>query len=174
MTDAGDEEGIVGTELAERESERLHIGAVAGLDDEGGFEGQVDHDAQPPDGIVELAVIRAGSEAVADEQKVARAGELGAADEDAGVVADFDPQVTHQELGVAAFGQPYIPALIEIGFGAQPPHRVRNRKGQLAFKTDLKQLDFTHHTLPQTVSRETMIARVFDTGSGRVLELFGS
>ena len=127
----------------------LHVGAVVRLHDERRLERQLDDDAEAGDGVVQLAVVGAGREAVADEEEVARGGELRAADEDARVVADFDPQIPHEELGVAALGQPHIPALIEIGFGAEPPHRVRNRKGQLAFIADLKQLDFTHHTLPQ-------------------------
>ena len=50
---------------------------------------------------------------------------------------------------MAAFGQPDVPALIEIGFGAEPPHRIGNGQRQLALIADLKQLDIPHHALPQ-------------------------
>src|SRR5205807_10359610 len=42
VADAGDEERIVGTELAEGHAERIDVGAVVGLDDERRLEWQID------------------------------------------------------------------------------------------------------------------------------------
>src|SRR3954469_16448065 len=87
VADAGDEQRVIGTELAQGHAERLDVGAIVGLNDERRLERKVDDHAEAVDGVVQFAVIRAGCEAVADEEKVARAGELRAADEDARFVA---------------------------------------------------------------------------------------
>jgi hypothetical protein len=170
VADAGDEQPVVWAKLAKSLTERLDVGAIVRLNDEGRFEWQVDDDAETGDGVVQLAIVGTGREAVPDEEEITRARELGAADQDAGIIADFDPQIPDEELGVASLGHPDVPTLIKVGLGTETPHGVGNPDCQLAFIANLKKLDIPHHALPQNCQSMPNDSTQLCAGDGRLLE----
>ena len=103
MTFAGDNQRIVGTQLAERASERLYIRAIVGTNDECRLERQIDDRAQPFQRAMQVGVVRVGCQAVTHEQEVARGRELRTRDDEPGVVADMKAQVTNQRRRVPPF-----------------------------------------------------------------------
>src|SRR5688572_24556823 len=58
------------------------------------------------------------------------------------------PDVANQRRRMTPLGQEHLPAHVEIGLRAEPPHRLRHRDREITLIADLEQPDFTHRTLP--------------------------
>src|SRR2546428_6112964 len=96
------------------------------------------NEAQARDRVMQLAIIAVGSQAVADQQEIARGGELRARDEQSAVQRNMRPQPPHERCRMSLFGQPDMPALIETGLGAETAHAAGDIDREVPLMADLK------------------------------------